>query len=218
MRFMSKMLNRVFEFGKDKNYFILKPLKEVSDKLCESEEFKLIDFDETKKQVIEEANQSTRASCDGLEISENINFIEFKGFKNVKKKFNEKKNLQEKEDKFISKIDEDLINKIEDSLWILEFILNHKCFRITKEEKKAYRNTPKKYYLVVDIDLSKNSKERLFTQLNALATIPNSLYDNLIISVKSIFEEIERNIKIEKPKLIDCNELKTICKGSKWLN
>lgn len=82
------MLNRVFEFGKRENYFILKPLKEVSDKICESEEFELIDFDETKKRVVDEANQSTRSSCDGLEIGENINFIEFKSFKNRKTKVN----------------------------------------------------------------------------------------------------------------------------------
>ena len=107
----------------------------MATETCESLEFELIDFDETKKQVIKEANQFTRSSCDGLKINENINFIEFKSFK------------------------------------------------ITKEEKNRYRNTPKKYYLVVDVDLSINSKERFMSQLNALAQIPNSL--------------------IEKPKLID---------------
>ena len=76
------MLEIVLEKGK--NYFIFDSLTKVSDNSCFCEDIKLIDFDETKKIVVEEANQSNRSSCDGLHINSSINFIEFKSFKKVK--------------------------------------------------------------------------------------------------------------------------------------
>jgi hypothetical protein len=58
----------------------------------------------------------------------------------------------------------------------------------------------------VDVDLTKNSKETFVAKLNAL-TLPSSLYDNLIIEVKSVLDDINSYIKISKPKLINCEDL-----------
>ncbi|MFK5975372.1 MAG: hypothetical protein QM493_02580 [Sulfurovum sp.] len=85
--------------------------------------------------------------------------------------------------------------------------MHHKKVALTKDEKKQYSKLDKNYYVVVDIDLNKMNKDTLIAQLNGL-TIPTSLYDNLITNITSILDGIEHNIKIKKPKLIDCNQLK----------
>ena len=205
------MLEKVLTKGK--KYFILDSLTNVSDDTCICQEFKLIDFDETKKIVINEANQSNRSSCDGLHLDDSVNFIEFKSFKKVKEQ-QHTEDLDKKERRFISKTETSLLDKIESSIWIFEFVVHHKDIALTKDEKKNYSQLDKNYYLVVDVDLSKENKDTFIAQLNGL-TIPTSLYDNLIINVKSILNEIEQNIKIKKPLLIDCKQLKEILKENK---
>jgi len=202
------MLEKVLDKGK--KYFTFDSLTNVSDNTCICEKFKLIDFDETKKIVINEANQSNRSSCDGLYLNDNINFIEFKSFKKVKEQ-QHKEDLEKKERRFVSKVGSSLLDKIESSIWIFEFVVHHKDIALIKDEKKAYSKLDKNYYLVVDIDLDENNKDTFLAQLNGL-TIPTSLYDNLIINIKSILNGIEQSIKIKKPLLIDCMQLKDILK------
>ena len=203
------MLEIVLEKGK--NYFIFDSLTKVSDNSCFCEDIKLIDFDETKKIVVEEANQSNRSSCDGLHINSSINFIEFKSFKKVKEQYHKKEDLNKKEKRFIAKTETSLLDKIESSIWIFEFIVHHKSIALSKNEKSQYSKLNKNYYLVVDIDLKQNNKDTFLAQLNGL-TIPTSLYNNLIISVKTILDGVEQSIKIKKPLLIDCKKLKEIMK------
>ena len=203
------MLERIEKFAKEYQYFIFDSLTEVSDKICICEDLELINFDKTKEKVTKDATQNTRSSCDGLHLTDSINFIEFKSFKKVKKRFHDKEDIDKKEKRFINHTKVSLPDKIESSLWIFEYILGHKDFLATKSEKKQYRNTIKNYYLVVDVDLNKNSKETLMAKLNGL-TIPTSLYDNLIIEVKSVLDDVDNYIKISKPKLISCQELEKI--------
>jgi hypothetical protein len=89
--------------------------------------------------------------------------------------------------------------------------VHHKDIVLTKNDKITYSKLDKNYYLVVDIDLTKQNKDSFIAQLNGL-TIPTSLYNNLIINVKSILNGIEQRIKIKKPLLIDCKQLKEILK------
>ena len=203
------MLDRIEKFAKEHKYFIFDSLTEVSDKTCICEDLELIDFDKTKEKIIKEANQNKRSSCDGLYLTNSINFIEFKSFKNVKKKFYDTEDINKKEKRFINHTKISLHDKIESSIWIFEYILGHKNFLATKTEKEQYRNTIKNYYLVVDIDLDTNSKETLIAKLNGL-TIPTSLYDNLILEVKSVLNDVDNYIKMSKPKLISCKELEKI--------
>ena len=203
------MLQRIESFGQEHGYFIFDALTNVSDKTCICNDVELIDFDKTKEKIIEEANQNKRSSCDGLNLKESINFIEFKSFKNVKTKFHETENIEKKESKFINKTKVSLPDKIESSIWMFEYLLGHKNFSATKNEKSEYRNMKKNYYLVVDVDLTENSKDTFVAKLNGL-TLPTSLYDNLIIQVKSVLEEVHQYIKINKPKLISCKELEEI--------
>ena len=202
------MLDRIKSFGIDNGYFTFNRVTEVSDKTCFCNELKIIGFDKTNEKIIKEANQNKRSSCDGLNLENSIDFIEFKSFKNVKIKFNDKEDLNKKEKRFITKTKISLYDKIESSIWVFEYILGHKNFLATKKEKEEYRNTTKNYYLVVDVDLTKNSKETLVAKLNGL-TLPSSLYDNLIIEVKSVLDDVDKYIKISKPKLISCEDLET---------
>jgi len=202
------MLERLLNFGIEKKYFIIDLLDKVSDKTCKDNKIDLINFDKTKEKVVIESNQMNRKSCDGLYLNDNINFIEFKSFIKIKEKLSPKENIEVKERKFINSIEVSLIDKIESSIWILDFIINHKLFIITKDEKSIYRKIEKNYYMVVDIDLNKHSIDTFLARLNGLSEIPSSLYDNLITNVKTIVNGIELNIKINKPLLIDCKELK----------
>lgn len=207
---MSRMLlKRLEAFGKSEEYFVFETLTKVSDHTCLCEEIELIDFDEqTEPKITKETNQMTRSSCDGLYFNDAINFIEFKSFKQVKQQYRQE-NLEKKERRFIKKTQSSLPDKIESTIWMLEYILHHKLFKITNEEKKAYRAIVKNYYLVVDVNLQENSKATLVAKLNGLS-LPSSLYDNLIIQVTSVLDEVDKYIKIAKPKLINCNELKEI--------
>ena len=201
------MLKRIEKWGVENGYFIYDSLKEVSDKTCLCKDLKLIDFDKTTQKVIEEANQNTRTSCDGLNLSKSIDFIEFKSFEDVKRKFYDDENIERKERRFLNTTKTSLPDKIASSIWIFQYILGHKNFLATKQEKEQYRNTIKNYFLVVDIDLKQNSKESLIAKLNGLA-LPSSLYDTLIIQVSSILNDIDGDIKINQAKLIDCKQLK----------
>jgi hypothetical protein len=205
------MLEKVLDKGK--KYFLFKSLTDVSDNTCLCKVLKLIDFDETKKIVVSEANQSNRSSCDGLYLNNNINFIEFKSFKKVKEQ-QHTEDLEKKEIRFISKTKISLPDKIESSIWIFEFVVHHKDIALKKEDKRSYLNIDKNYYIVVDIDLEEQNKDTFIAQLNGL-TIPTSLYDNLIINVRTILDGVEASIKINKPLLIDCNKLKEILKETK---
>jgi len=203
------MLERIEKWGVENGYFIYDSLKEVSDETCFCNDLQLIDFDKTKQKIIEEANQNTRTSCDGLNLSKSIDFIEFKSFKDVKRKFYNNEDIKRKERRFLNATKTSLPDKIASSIWLFQYILGHKNFLATKQEKELYRNTPKNYFLVVDIDLTQNSKESLIAKLNGLA-LPSSLYDTLIIQVSSILDGIDGDIKINQAKLIDCKEIKNI--------
>lgn len=88
------MLDRIKSFGIDNGYFTFDRVTEVSDKTCFCDELKIINFDKTNEKIIKEANQNKRSSCDGLNLENSIDFIEFKSFKNVKIKFNDKEDLK----------------------------------------------------------------------------------------------------------------------------
>ena len=171
------MVQRLKEFGIEKNYFKYKNLFEVSDKTC----------------------------CDALLINNSITFIEFKSFKDVKKY--EKENSNEKEDFFLNDIKDSLVNKIDDSLWILDYIVRHKNFSMTKENKKIYKTLEKNYYIVPDVDIK--PIEQLQVTLNLLASGTTNIYDNLISVTSQIVDNMEI-YELNKPQLIDCDKLKEL--------
>jgi len=210
------ILKKILNFGIDKNYFIKKPIKKI-EKSCCSLEKEIIDFDNTKEIICKEANQQTRKSCDGLCLQGSINFIEFKSLNNFfEKEFQYKLNQENIEEIEIIEIIKEKVKdfnfkrKITDSLWLLDYILRHQDLSLSNSEIDKYDSIEKNYFVVKDeiialVDLTIN--------LNLLSYEGNSLkYRKIMdIEIQNSLNNII-NIEVNKPKLLNCNELEKILK------
>ena len=207
------ILEKVLEFGISKKYFEELAIKDIDKSCCTLDNF-IIDFDKTKEKVCNEANQVTRKSCDGLCLVESIDFIEFKSLNNFfDKEFkyklkSNKENLEESEiiKEKVSKFN--FNKKIRDSIWILDYIINHDELKLNNSYlEKIYNDIDKNYFIVKD---NYQSLINLNLQFQALSGLKNNSLNNrkkMDILITSTLEEI--SLSINKPKLIDCNELKS---------
>ena len=210
------ILNKILNFGIDKNYFIKKPIKQIEKSCCSLEE-EIIDFDSTKEIICKEANQQTRKSCDGLCLKGSINFIEFKSLNNFfEKEFKYK--LNQENIKEIEIIKEKVRNfnfkrKITDSLWLLDYILRHKDLSLKNNEIDECESIEKNYFIIKD---EFQPLVNLISNLNLLANESNNLKYRKIMDIE-IKNSLDVLIKIElnKPKLIDCKQLEQILKEEK---
>jgi len=210
------ILEKVLKFGISKNYFKKLAIKDI-DKSCCNLDYEIIDFDKTKEIICKESNQVTRKSCDGLCLKKSINFIEFKSLNNFfNKEFkyklkSNKKNLKESEiiNEKVSSFGFD--KKIRDSLWILDYILNHHEIKLNSENLEQFYNDKieKKYFVVKD---NFQPLINLSMQFNALSGVKNNQLKNRDTMDILIDENLSKITLINKPKLIDCNELQEILK------
>ena len=210
------ILEKVLKFGILKNYFKKLAIKDI-DKSCCNLDYEIIDFDKTKEIICKESNQATRKSCDGLCLKKSINFIEFKSLNNFfDKEFkyklkSNKKNLKESEiiNEKVSSFGFD--KKIRDSLWILDYILNHHEIKLNSENLEQFYNDKieKKYFVVKD---NFQPLINLSMQFNALSGVKNNQLKNRDTMDILIDENLSKITLINKPKLIDCNELQEILK------
>ena len=210
------ILEKVLKFGISKNYFKKLAIKDI-DKSCSNLDYEIIDFDKTKEIICKESNQVTRKSCDGLCLKKSINFIEFKSLNNFfNKEFkyklkSNKKNLKESEiiNEKVSSFGFD--KKIRDSLWILDYILNHHEIKLNSENLEQFYNDKieKKYFVVKD---NFQPLINLSMQFNALSGVKNNQLKNRDTMDILIDENLSKITLINKPKLIDCNELQEILK------
>ena len=77
-------LKELFDFGVNKNLFIVKEIGKLDKTCCTDSIINAIDFDYTKDVICEKLNLSHYKSCDALILlidSERIDFIEMKGLK-----------------------------------------------------------------------------------------------------------------------------------------
>ena len=210
------ILEKVLKFGISKNYFKKLAIKDI-DKSCCNLDYEIIDFDKTKEIICKESNQVTRKSCDGLCLKKSINFIEFKSLNNFfNKEFkyklkSNKKNLKESEiiNEKVSSFGFD--KKIRDSLWILDYILNHHEIKLNSENLEQFYNDKieKKYFVVKD---NFQPLINLSMQFNALSGVKNNQLKNRDTMDILIDKNLSKITLINKPKLIDCNELQEILK------
>lgn len=200
-------LEKVLEFGILKKYFTKLAIKNIDKSCCELDNI-IIDFDKCK-----ESHQVTRKSCDGLCLKESIDFIEFKSIndffdkefkyqlKSNTENINESQIIKEKVDDF------DFQKKIRDSIWLFDFILGHHKLKLNNSElKEIYNNLEKNYFIVKD---NYQPLINIVTQFNTLANNKNNKLSNRETMDILIEKELD-NIKLEinKPKLIDCTQLK----------
>jgi hypothetical protein len=210
------ILEKVLKFAISKNYFEKLAIKDI-DKSCCNLDYEIIDFDKTKEIICKESNQVTRKSCDGLCLKKSINFIEFKSLNNFfNKEFkyklkSNKKNLKESEiiNEKVSSFGFD--KKIRDSLWILDYILNHHEIKLNSENLEQFYNDKieKKYFVVKD---NFQPLINLSMQFNALSGVKNNQLKNRDTMDILIDKNLSKITLINKPKLIDCNELQEILK------
>jgi len=193
------MLERLIEQGVVKGFFEFNELGKLDKSCCLKSELEVIDFDKTKETIVS-LNKSLQQpkSTDALKIIPKLNrldFIELKGFKIFIQR-DKTKNFQKKIEDF------DLEGKIIDSLFILDCIVKDNSIQFNKEETKEYRHTEKYYFIVVDIELSKDPiQDRLI----------NLIFLSLRSSLKCIKKSSLHNLN--KPKLLSCNQIDSYYQG-----
>ena len=203
------ILDMILDFGLGENYFSKKSIKNIEKSCCDLEQ-EIIDFDETKEIICKEANQITRKSCDGLCLSKSIIFIEFKSIKKFFEGEYKYKLKNNNEDEIIKSKAKDFNfeKKIEDSLWLFDYIVKHRKLQLSNNQQNTLKNCNKYYYIVKDTN---NPLININITLNLLAL-------NRSIETKELKMDIEINNQlskitiINKVELIDCDKLQEILK------
>jgi len=188
-----EMLDMLIEQGLAKGFFELSELGQLDKSCCLDSTLEVIDFDKTKETVVA-INKSLQQpkSTDALKIIPQLNrldFIELKGFKIFIQR-DKSRNFQKKIEDF------DLEGKIIDSLFILDCIVKDNSIQFNKVTTKKYRRTEKYYFIVVDIEPSKEA-------------IKDRLINLIFLSLKKSLNDIENSSlhNLNKPKLLSCNQI-----------
>jgi len=201
-------LERLVNYGESKGLFLKIPIKDVKDSCCTKALTEVYDFDKCKELVSKAHNLNSPKSCDGLKIiptKNMIDFIEFKGWKKFiewqLKDGDEQEKIEQQINNF--RLDE----KITDSLLILESLMSHIDFKLLKNEKRAYLDTPKRFIILTDIEeLNQRPLEQLTVTLGNLASMSSSI-ESLIAKkfgteIKSISGDTLKNL--QEPKTMTC--------------
>lgn len=202
-------LEKVLNFGLSKGYFEKLKIEDIDKSCCILDNI-IIDFDETKDIICKKYNQTKRKSCDGLCLNKSIDFIEFKSINNFFDKEFKYKLKSNKENISESQIIKEKVSgfnfqkKIRDSLWILETIIGHKDLIWTNNELEKYHNIERNYFIVKD---NYQPLINLALQFNTLGKLSNNKLSNRKTMDIFINEDLKKITLINKPKLIDCNEL-----------
>jgi len=204
-------LKKVLAFGILKEYFKKLAIKDIDKSCCSLDNF-IIDFDKCKDLICKNTNQVPRKSCDGLCLIDSVDFIEFKSLNNFFDKEFKYKLKANKENKKESEIIQEKVKdfnfqkKIRDSLWLLDYIVNHQELQLSNKEQEEYYKNIINYFIVKD---NYQPLINIMAQFNTLAkTNDNSLSNRKTMNILIEKELDNITLIINKPKLIDCNELK----------
>lgn len=202
------MLNRLMEFGIEKEFFEIVPLGKLSPSHVNSKT-EVIDFDKTKEAVSAKYALQHPKSADALKILPHLNriaFIELKGFEEF---CNRNKNQSNVDDAISHQIKKfNLPKKIKDSLFLLNVLINSKDFKCTKPESAQFECVTKGCIVVIDIELNRDPiKDRLAT-LTFLAdgmNLQHKILEELEQTISNIPESSLENF--EKPRLFSCSKI-----------
>lgn len=206
------MLKRLLSFGLQDALFNYRTVKEIEKSFMNDCEMEVIDYDETKRKIIERINASPHwtfnepKSCDGLLILPDINridFIEFKSLKSFLIRLNSEEDIAKQQiDTQVEKFD--FSKKIVDSVYILRLILDNGIFLMSKKELEEFVRTEKKYVIVIDIDFDSNPIESFMISLEYASQFSSSNYlQNKIITTLGEDISVFGGIRIEKPLIMN---------------
>jgi hypothetical protein len=125
------------------------PIKDLDRSPCKNSTTVVVDFDKSKERIVNHLKLSLLCSCDALIIdSENckIDFIELKSLNNILK-YNKFDNENQFKEKILSL---HLKNKIVESDFLIQAVINHQTHGFTGAERISYTNIEKRYIIVFD--------------------------------------------------------------------
>lgn len=204
-------LQKLLDFGKQEGYFEETTIGQLKKTCCEQGVTQVIDFDRTKAIVISRFDLQTLKSADALKIvplSDILDFIELKGFKKFiryRARSNEPTGAQVRE-----KIETfDLVNKIRDSIHILQTIVFSRKLELTKKERTIFYRIPKRFIVVVDIELEQNPLELFTLTLSFLSEISTPIDKQIAGMFKMELDKIPDSplCNIQKPQLMSCRSI-----------
>ncbi len=211
------MLEKLLNFGIDNDYFKIKEIGQINKSCCKSLSVEVIDFDEVKKKISKEKDMQEPKSCDALKIlinSDKLDFIEFKGFEEFINRELIKENDEIQDNKISEKIEEFKFNrKIEDSFFILKYILMNKKFEYSNKERDFFDDkVQKNYYILTDLNMDENPLEIFNLNLELLSEIHQNkdIHKKISISIKDNLSKIKNDYLINPPKLLTCESIKSI--------
>lgn len=204
-------LQKLLDFGKQEGYFEETTIGQLKKTCCEHGVTGVIDFDRTKDIVISRFDLQTLKSADALKIvplSHTLDFIELKGFK----KFIQYRSQSHEPtgDQVREKIATfDLVNKIRDSIHILQTIVFFRQLELTKKERAVFYQIPKRFIVVIDIEIEKNPLELFAVTLSFLSEMSTPIDKQIAGILKTELDKIPDSSlgNIQKPQLMSCKSI-----------
>lgn len=204
-------LQKLLDLGRQKGYFEETSIGQLKKTCCEHGVTSVIDFDRTKDIVISRFDLQSLKSADALKIvpfSEILDFIELKGFKKFIRYRSESTELTG--DQVREKIETfDLVNKIRDSIHILQTIVFSREMELIKKERAVFYRIPKRFYVVVDIEMDQNPLELFTLTLSFLSEISTPIDKQIAGIFKMELDKIPDSplCNIQKPQLMSCRSI-----------
>lgn len=212
-------IQKLYANGLAKGFFVVKQIKDIDSSPTDIATTEVIDLDDVKDKLVDSANQRKKGtskcdywavikpkSCDGLKLipeKSRIDFIEFKGFEDFKKR----ESIEIKDVKKIEKKvkDYNLGLKIKDSCHVFGNMLLVGKLELSSTDREFLIDASKNYIVMVDIGI-KNNPEQNFAATMQFLSQPsvNSIIQGCI---ESDLGTIDLPKNINDPVLMSANDI-----------
>lgn len=209
------LLQKLLDFGKREGYFKEATIRQLAKTCCKQSSTTVIDFDGTKDVVVSEFHLRTLKSSDALKIvpyADSIDFIELKGFKQFMKYGLRSGEPGEARGQVREKIESfELAGKIMDSIYILRTMVYSRKFELTKVEREFFDGVPKRFIVVVDIEMDENPVEYIALTFSFLSEASTSMERQVSCILREELDKIPGSLlsNIQKPQLMNCKSVDT---------